>query len=526
MASDDDQLRLSQELPTGAAFAGYVIEEVAGRGGMGVVYRAHQLRPSRVVALKVITPLLAQDPSFRERFAHESETAASIEHSNVLPVYEVGEDSELLFIAMRYIEGTDLGKLIAAEGRLPAPRAVDILSQLAAALDAAHARGLVHRDVKPANVLVAPESGRDHVYLTDFGLAKLVDKRGQTRTGMFLGTLDYAAPEQFEGRRVDARTDIYACGCLLFHMLTGRVPYTQESEAAIMMAHVSAPIPSARGLIANLAPELDTVIARAMAKDPDARYPSAGDLARDAAAAAGGLRATGTERTIARGAAAPAGPADETVVAAHAAHGQRFSSRAAWGLLATVVVVIALGVLLVSGAFGGGNSKHSTSAAVGTQSVPRPTQPTAPATKTYVNNAAGVSFSYPASWQRLTLAGTLVDLGTGGSSATETRCAVVIDRGVAPADNTQEAEFAYVRARSATAARAVKHYEIRSIETQPAANITGVGLVRIAGAQGGHLGFFFRGRDVYTFDCITPATSLDSVDQQAFQPLLASVRIG
>ena len=233
------------DLVSGARFAGYVIEGVAGRGGMGVVYRAGQLRPSRIVALKVISPELADDSGFRERFTHESEIAASIEHSNVIPVYEVGEESHRLFIVMRYVEGTDLGRVIAAEGRVTPRRAVQILVQLTSALDAAHARGLVHRDVKPANVLIARESSADHVYLTDFGLAKFAVSGGPTRTGMFVGTLDYAAPEQFEGRRVDARTDVYAAGCVLYNMLTGGVPFPRESEAAIMWAHLSASPPSA-----------------------------------------------------------------------------------------------------------------------------------------------------------------------------------------------------------------------------------------------------------------------------------------
>ena len=276
---------------------------------MGVVYRARQLRPARTVALKVVSPELADDADFRSRFEHECEIAASIEHSNVIPVYEVGEESGQLYIAMRYVEGTDLRAVIAAEGRLEPVRATGILSQLSAALDAAHFRGLVHRDVKPGNVLLAREGEREHVYLTDFGLAKPASSAGRTRVGAFVGTLDYAAPEQLEGRRVDARTDVYAAGCMLFEMLAGRVPFEQDHEASIIWAHMASPPPSACALVPDLPREIDAVIARAMAKNPDERYPSAGDLGRAALAAVAGERATESERSVATGRAAPAAAA-------------------------------------------------------------------------------------------------------------------------------------------------------------------------------------------------------------------------
>lgn len=526
----------------GTRFAGYTIEALAGRGGMGIVYRARQVRPSRLVALKVISPQLASESGFRERFEHESEIAASIEHSNVIPVYEVGEESELLFIAMRYVEGTDLGMLIATEGRLPPLRAVQILGELTAALDAAHERGLVHRDVKPANVLIAREGGREHVYLTDFGLAKLAEGRGQTRTGIFLGTIDYAAPEQFEGRRVDARTDVYACGCVLYHMLTGNVPFPREGEPAIMFAHISAEAPSARALVPSLPPELDAVIARAMAKDPNARYPSAGDLGRDAAAAVGGQHATLRERSVATGAAAPAaGPADATMAAGPAdaivpgrpaearvpasAHqpGKRFTTRTA-AIAGAAILVLALAIFGASAAFSGGGSHRPKTAAAG-----KPSAPSAPATKSYSIPSKGVSFSYPASWVRLTglsAPNVVADVGINNqAAATTTRCALLIQRGAAPS-NSQEAQFAYVRARSADGAHSFKHYELRAIQSEQGANISGAGLVRVGDAQGAHLAFFFRGRDIYLFDCITPAAGLTQVDQQDFRPLLASLRVG
>jgi predicted Ser/Thr protein kinase len=529
------------DLPSGAHFGGYVIEGVAGRGGMGVVYRARQLRPSRIVALKVISPELAGDSGFRERFERESEIAASIEHSNVIPVYEVGEESRRLFIAMRYVQGTDLGQVIAAEGRVPTARAVQILLQLTAALDAAHARGLVHRDVKPANVLIAREGTTDHVYLTDFGLAKLAVSGGPTRTGMFVGTLHYAAPEQFEGGRVDARTDIYAAGCVLYNMLTGSAPFPRDSEAAVMWAHLSAGPPSLRETDPTLPSEFDAVIARAMAKGPDDRYPSAGDLGHDAVAAADGQRATLLERSVATGRAAPAPGSPSAAGVAAGAHARtevaaRTDLRAparsrAWFAAAGAGALIAAGVagLLVSGALRG----HTTTTTSTTTPITMPTGgtatistvPPAPTTKAFVNPKAGVSFTYPASWSPLTLSGTLVDFGTG-TGASETRCAVEIERGTGPASRSQQAQIAFVRERSAFAARQAKHYKVIAIEALQAANIAGIGLLRTADQQGGDIGFFFRGRDVYIFDCITPSATLSHVDQQAFRPLYASVRIG
>ncbi len=526
MAAEGKSPRVGGTLGIGTRFAGYEIEGVAGRGGMGVVYRAHQVRPSRTVALKVISPSLASETGFRERFARESEMAASIEHSNVVPVYEVGEESDLLFIAMRYVEGTDLGKVIATEGGLPPRRAIQILTELTAALDAAHAKGLVHRDVKPANVLLARESGREHVYLTDFGLAKLAEGDGRTRTGTFLGTLDYAAPEQLEGRPVDARTDVYAAGCVLYQMLTGDVPFPREGEPAIMWAHLSDQPPAARAHVPTLPAELDAVIARALAKDPDDRYPSAGDLARDAVAAAEGQRATAHERTIATGAAAPpagaAGRFDPTVAMSVPRRGRGLSGRIV-ALAAAAVIAVALALVAATGSFSGGSaSRPSKARRASTSSVP-----SVPATRQYSNRKLGISFSYPASWRALTLAGTVADFGVNNATAAgETRCAVVIDRGTGPASNSQEAEFAYVRARSAAAASTYKHYTLRAIQAEQGANITGVGLIRVADGHGGHLAYFFLGRDMYLFDCITPAATLDHVDQQDFRPLLASVRVG
>ncbi|MEA2439403.1 MAG: hypothetical protein QOH76_827 [Thermoleophilaceae bacterium] len=295
------------ELTPGSEFAGYTIEDIAGRGGMGVVYRARQHRPARLVALKVIAPDLANDPDFRARFERESDTAAAIEHPNVIPVYEVNDVDGLLFITMRFVEGTDLRALIADRGKLEPELAADIVAQTAAALDAAHGRGLVHRDVKPANVLIAGQPGSYHAYLTDFGLTKSTQaESGMTKTGMFVGTLDYIAPEQLMGGPLDARADVYALGCVLYQGLTGEVPYPAESGMAKMYAHGNQPAPVPSSKVPGLPPQFDEVVGRAMAKDPNDRYLSAGDLGRAAKAAAQAQSLSRSERSVATGDAAPA----------------------------------------------------------------------------------------------------------------------------------------------------------------------------------------------------------------------------
>jgi serine/threonine-protein kinase len=278
------------ELSNGAVIAGYRIEHVAGRGGMGVVYRATQLALDRPAALKVIAPDLADDLMFRERFKRESHTAASIDHPNVIPVYEAGETDGQLYIAMRYVDGTDLRELIRREGSLSPERTVRVIEQVAAALDAAHRRGLVHRDVKPANVLIT-EDGDEHVYLTDFGLTKhTASVGGMTKTGQFVGTLDYTAPEQIKGEPADARADVYALGCVLFQALAGRVPFERDSEVAKLYAHLSDEPPTLTSVAPAAPAPLDGVVERALAKEREERYPSAGEFARAARAALEGTR--------------------------------------------------------------------------------------------------------------------------------------------------------------------------------------------------------------------------------------------
>ena len=271
----------SRELGPTDIVAGYRFESPLGRGGMGVVYRATQLALDRPVAIKLIAPERASDPVYRERFKRESRLAAAIEHVNVIPVYEAGEDDGVLFIAMRLVEGLDLAALLARSGPIDAGRATAILGQLAAAIDAAHAHGLVHRDIKPANVLLTFDRP-EHVYLTDFGVAKrLGAATSATGTGQWVGTMDYLAPEQISGVSVDGAADIYAATCVLCHCLTGQVPFPRDNEAAQLWAHINAPPPAPSQLVSALPIAIDAVIARGMAKDPADRYGSATELAHE-----------------------------------------------------------------------------------------------------------------------------------------------------------------------------------------------------------------------------------------------------
>jgi hypothetical protein len=246
---------------------------------MGVVFKATQTALQRTVALKAIAPDLAEDASFRERFQREAHIAASIEHPNVIPVYEAGELDKTLYLMMRWVDGTDLRALLAAEGPLAPDRAVRLLRPVASALAAAHRRGLVHRDVKPANVLIARGDGDEHVYLTDFGIARHTQGDSLTRTGVFVGTVDYTAPERIEGGKGDAAADIYSFGCMLFEALTGHVPFDRPTEVVTMFAHVNDPVPHAGDEIPGIPKRLDAVIACAMAKNPADRFHSAGELA-------------------------------------------------------------------------------------------------------------------------------------------------------------------------------------------------------------------------------------------------------
>jgi serine/threonine-protein kinase len=295
----------SPELRVGEEFAGHRIDGVLGRGGMGVVYRATDLRLNRVVALKLIAPALSADDDFRRRFQRESQVAASVRQPNVVTIYQAGEAEGLLFVTMELVEGTDLRGLITERGRIDLPTAAAIVTQIGAALDAAHASGLVHRDVKPANVLIAA-SAPLHVYLTDFGLTKRTSSQsGITKTGLFVGTIDYAAPEQIKGWPVDGRADVYALGCMVFEMIAGQPPFRRENEYATMYAHTTELPPPLSSLAAGVTPALDAAVARALAKEPGDRFPSAGDFARAVSAALAGRAPSEPERTVAVGRAAP-----------------------------------------------------------------------------------------------------------------------------------------------------------------------------------------------------------------------------
>ncbi len=283
------------DLAPGTRFAGCRIVGVAGRGGMGVVYSAVEERLDRPVALKLIAPRHAADAEFRDRFEREARLAASIDHPNVVPIYAAGEEDDRPYLVMRLVKGTDLQALLRDRGRLEPREATHLVAQVAAALDAAHAAGLVHRDVKPANVLL----DGDHVYLTDFGLTRLAGAETQlTETGRWMGTVDFASPEQLQAGRTDARSDVYALGCVLYAAVAGKPPFARETVPASVHAHMYDDVPRT-GTV------LDGVLSRALAKDPADRFPSAGDLGRAAVAAARGQHVTEEERTVAIGPAAP-----------------------------------------------------------------------------------------------------------------------------------------------------------------------------------------------------------------------------
>jgi Protein kinase domain len=290
----------------GSQFAGYRIESLVGRGGMGVVYRATQLDLGRIVALKLIAPDALDDAAARARFVSEARHAAAIEHPNVVPIHAAGEADGVAYFAMRFVDGDDLRTRVRRDGPLAPAEAARIAEGIGAALDTIHAAGLVHRDVKPANILLGRD---DHPYLTDFGLARAtLGQRGtSTGSGRWAGSLHYAAPEQIRGGRVDARADVYALGGVLFFMLTGHAPFERDSDEATLWAHMAERPPRAGALHPGVPKRLDDVIAQAMAKLPDDRYDSAGDLGRAVAAAAQGGRAPRGRGPVARGAASPSG---------------------------------------------------------------------------------------------------------------------------------------------------------------------------------------------------------------------------
>ena len=268
------QLVRMLETRIGNVVGGYRIVGEIGRGGSSVVYRAEHVRLGRTAALKLLTAPTSEE-AFRERFVRESKLAASLDHPCIVPVYDAGEDGGLLYLAMACVDGCDLKTLLVQEGRLPLGRALRIVGQIASALDAAHARGLVHRDVKPANILVG--SG-DRAYLSDFGVVKELATAGMTRAGSFVGTIEYCAPEQIEGRDVDARADEYALACVLYECLVGVSPFHRSSDVAVLNAHLHAPPPRLSRAAPDLPAGLEPVLAKALSKSPLDRYASCGEF--------------------------------------------------------------------------------------------------------------------------------------------------------------------------------------------------------------------------------------------------------
>ena len=284
---------MTGSLVIGGQLGNYLIESVIGRGGMSVVYRAHDPQLKRKVALKVLSPDLAEDDAFRRRFLRESRLAASLDHPNVVPVYEAGELDGLFYIAMRYVEGTDLRTWLRRERAVPEDRAVAMVAQVAQALDAAHERGLIHRDVKPSNVLVTGRPGREHCYLADFGLStSMSDRSAAVSPRQIVGTIDYVAPEQIRDEDVDARADVYALTCLLYECFTGAVPFRRASDVAVIYAHLEESPQRPSRLRPGLPPALDGVLERGLAKLPAERWQTAGALIEAARAAV----ATGARR--------------------------------------------------------------------------------------------------------------------------------------------------------------------------------------------------------------------------------------
>ncbi len=338
----------------GSTVAGYRIESRIGRGGMSRVYSAEHLRLGRRDALKLLSLELMKDPSFRERFEREWRVAAGIDHPNIIPVFDAGEADGHFYIAMRLVETTDLHALLEREGRLDPARTARIIGQTASALDAAHSRGLVHRDIKPGNILI---TAGDHVFLSDFGLAKRTEAdRGLTRTGYFVGTVDYAAPEQIQGSSaLDARTDVYGLACVAYECLSGARPYQRESDLQLMIAHLQEPPPRITDVRSDVPAALDLVLAKALAKSPQDRFATCGEFA----AAMTGAIANGDAPAAAGvpDAATPPPPTAPAPPAAPAAPRPRVDRRTALiggGAVLALVAAAAALVALLGGSDDGG----------------------------------------------------------------------------------------------------------------------------------------------------------------------------
>jgi serine/threonine protein kinase len=267
--------------PTGSSFAGYRLDRLLGRGGMGTVYRATQLQSGRTVALKLLRLELTSDVGFSARFKREARLSGELRHPHVVGLVEAGESEGTLYLAMDYIDGVDLAHVIAFEGALHPRVIAAIVAQVGDALDAAAALGLVHRDVKPANVLLETRDGEPNAYLSDFGVSKHVSSQsGLTAAGVWVGSIDYASPEQLQSQPVDARTDVYALGCLLYEGLTGQVPFPRTRDVDKMMAHLAEPPPRPSLARPEIPASFDAVIAVALSKLPQDRFATAGALAQ------------------------------------------------------------------------------------------------------------------------------------------------------------------------------------------------------------------------------------------------------
>lgn len=295
------------DVRAGTTIAGFRVESLLGEGAMGTVYLADETASGRRVALKLLAPELATDERFRARFLRETELAASLDDPHVVPTLASGEEDETLYLAMAYVDGADLRKLLRSEGRFEPERAIALISQVASALDAAHAAGLVHRDVKPANILVERTDGDETAYICDFGLARHVTSVSSlTSDRGFVGTIDYVPPEQVEGGTVDGRADVYSLGCVLFECLTGERPFDRESELSVLFAHLNDPPPQATDRRPELPAAFDALFETALAKSPDNRYSTCGELARAARAALSGRALAPRKRHRLRVAAAAA----------------------------------------------------------------------------------------------------------------------------------------------------------------------------------------------------------------------------
>jgi tRNA A-37 threonylcarbamoyl transferase component Bud32 len=281
---------MQSSTPTGTVLAGFRVEAMIGAGAMGAVYLAEDSKGRRV-ALKLLAPELARDERFRQRFLRESELVGSLDHPHIVPTLAAGEDEGVLYLAMAYVEGSDLRELLRREGRLEPRRAIELIEQVAGAVDAAHAAGLVHRDVKPGNILIAPDAEGEHAYVCDFGLARHISSVSSlTSERGFLGTIDYVPPEQIEGRPIDGRADVYSLGCVLYECLAGGRPFERESELSVVFAHLNEPPPRLSDLRPELPSAFDGVFESALAKSPDGRYSTCGELVDAAWAALRGKR--------------------------------------------------------------------------------------------------------------------------------------------------------------------------------------------------------------------------------------------